>query len=95
MRPPTSSTRSPDTTLFRSVEAFLDADAIRSVTIDGRRELAPVAEQGYVAFVDPSGGSRDSFTLAIAHAEESAAVLDAVREVRPPFSPGEIGRAHV
>ena len=76
----------------RDVEAFLDAEAIRAVTVTGRRELAPVAEQGYVAFVDPSGGSYDSFTLAIAHSEMDAAVLDAVREVRPPFSPdGVVG----
>ena len=41
----------------------------------------------YVAFVDPSGGSADSMTLAIAHKVDDRAVLDAVREVRPPFSP--------
>ena len=43
-----------------------------------------------VAFTDPSGGSQDSFTLAIAHAEKDLAVLDAVREVRPPFSPDHV-----
>jgi hypothetical protein len=36
---------------------------------------------------DPSGGSADSFTLAIAHREGDRGVLDCVREVRPPFSP--------
>ena len=43
----------------------------------------------YFAFVDPSGGSGDSFTLAIGHHERRGdlAILDAVREVRPPFSP--------
>ena len=39
----------------------------------------------YVGFADPSGGSADSMTLAIAHAEGERAVLDAVREVKPPF----------
>ena len=34
---------------------------------------------------DPSGGSSDSMTLAIAHRENGSAVLDAIREVRPPF----------
>lgn len=71
----------------RDVEAFLDPEAIRAVTVAGRRELAPEDERWYVAFVDPSGGSQDSFTIAIAHAEGDAAVLDAVREIRPPFSP--------
>jgi hypothetical protein len=46
----------------------------------------------YVAFVDPAGGSgADSMTLAIAHATRREgrvmAVLDAIAEWRPPFSP--------
>lgn len=71
----------------RDVEAFLDADAIRAVTMQDRREQPPQSGIRYVAFVDPSGGSQDSFTLAIAHADNETAILDAVREVRPPFSP--------
>ncbi len=53
----------------------------------GRRELPPVDGVSYVGFIDPSGGSQDAMTLAIAHREDDYAVLDAVREVRPPFSP--------
>jgi hypothetical protein len=46
----------------------------------------------YRAFVDVAGGSgADSMTLAVAHAEPrgdaSVAMLDLLREVRPPFSP--------
>jgi hypothetical protein len=74
----------------RDVEAFLDAEAIRAATIGGRRELPPVDGLRYVAFVDPSGGSGDSFTLAIAHREQERAVLDLVRERRPPFSPDDV-----
>jgi hypothetical protein len=45
----------------------------------------------YAAFVDPSGGSSDSMTVAIAHRDRGGrAVLDAVRERRPPFSPDEV-----
>jgi hypothetical protein len=44
--------------------------------------------------VDPSGGSADSFTLAIAHTErrgdQSVEVLDVVRDVKPPFSPESV-----
>ena len=43
----------------------------------------------YTAFVDPSGGSADSFNLAIARIDRHTkrGVLDAIRERRPPFSP--------
>jgi len=41
-------------------------------------------------FTDPSGGSADSFTLAIGHRQDDVAVVDAVREVRPPFSPENV-----
>ena len=71
----------------RDIEAFLTREALEAVVVPGRRELPPIAGQRYVAFVDPSGGSSDSMTLAIAHKENGSAVLDAVREVRPPFSP--------
>ena len=43
----------------------------------------------YVAFADPSGGQRDSFTAAIAHDESGTAVLDCLIEVKSPASPSE------
>ena len=48
----------------------------------------------YTAFVDPSGGSADSMTLAIAHRDSATkrVVLDAVRERRPPFSPDQVAQ---
>jgi hypothetical protein len=49
--------------------------------------LAPIPRISYHAFVDPSGGSSDSMTLAIAHKEGERVILDLVREWRPPFSP--------
>jgi hypothetical protein len=74
----------------RDVEAFLDPEALRAVIFPDRRELPPLSDVRYVAFVDPSGGSQDSFTMAVAHAEGDLAVLDALRERRPPFSPDSI-----
>ena len=54
----------------------------------GCYELAPMPGVVYSAFVDPSGGSFDSFGLAIAHrTDDGHGVLDAVREIRPPFNP--------
>ena len=76
---------------FRSdIETFLGREAIEACTISGRLELPPQSRVRYIAFTDPSGGSADSFTLAIAHTEGQTAVLDLVREVRPPFSPDAV-----
>jgi hypothetical protein len=79
---------------FRNdIDSFVTREAIRGVTVSGRRELLPVGSGvSYVGFVDPSGGSADSMTMAIAHREKEVAVLDCVREVRPPFSPEEVTR---
>ena len=60
---------------------------IEKAVIPGRLELPRVAGFRYHAFLDPSGGSADSFTLAVAHREGDRAVLDHLAEVRPPFSP--------
>lgn len=67
---------------------FVSRAAVDVVVVPGRIELPPAAGAVYVAFVDPSGGSSDSMTLAIAHLDKNGrAILDAVRERRPPFSP--------
>jgi hypothetical protein len=76
---------------FRSdVESFVSRDAIEACVAIGVRERAPVPDITYAAFVDPSGGSADSFTLAIGHRQDTTVVIDAVREVRPPFSPESV-----
>jgi hypothetical protein len=76
---------------FRTdVEMLFSREAIRAVTIGNRFELPPVSGVSYSAFCDPSGGSADSMTLAISHMEGDTAVLDAVREVQPPFSPENV-----
>ena len=65
-------------------------EAVEAAVVPERRELPPLESAPYRAFVDPSGGSQDSMTLAVAHREEGRAVLDLVREVRPPFSPESV-----
>jgi hypothetical protein len=78
---------------FRTdVAAFVDREAVEAVTVLGRRELPPASNQSYVAFVDPSGGSQDAFTLAIAYLDPDTGivVLAAVREIRAPFSPSQV-----
>jgi hypothetical protein len=77
---------------FRTdIESFIGPDVLDAIVVPGRHELPPAAGVKYVAFIDPAGGSGgDSFTLAIAHAEGDVAILDAVRETRPPFSPDAV-----
>jgi len=97
---------------FRAdLEMLLSREAVQACVVPGCRELPPSTRHKYFAFTDPSGGSSDSMTLAIAHRERAERkfgsqqgsnrikeadddnwhiVLDAVREVRPPFSPEQV-----
>jgi hypothetical protein len=77
---------------FRTdIESFLAREVLEAVVTTGVRERQPQSSVRYTAFVDPSGGSSDSFTLAIAHREGGdVAVLDLIREAKPPFSPETI-----
>lgn len=69
------------------VEEFVSIEAVEAVTSD-ERERSYLSEFRYHAFVDCSGGSgTDSYTLGIGHVENGVSVLDALREVKPPFSP--------
>ena len=80
---------------FRSdVGSFLDAELIDRAIEKGRRERPPQDRFRYVAFTDPSGGSHDSFTLGIAHAERDRYVLDVCRAVKPPFDPSSVVREY-
>jgi hypothetical protein len=74
---------------FRSdIETFVGREIIDGAIIPGRHELPPMSGVVYTAFCDPSGGSSDSMTFAVAHRDrEGNAILDVVRERRPPFSP--------
>lgn len=76
----------------RDLEAFVSQEVIDAVVVEGRHELPWVPEIFYQAFVDPSGGSQDSMTLAISHHENGRAILDCVREVVPPFSPDAVAK---
>ena len=75
------------------ISAFVTRDAVEACVAPEVFERARVPGVKYAAFVDPSGGASDSMTLAIVHSQlsedkkRSIAVLDAVREIRAPFSP--------
>ena len=53
----------------RDIARFVDPAVVEAAVVPGRRELPRVAGVRYCAFADPSGGSSDSFTLAVAHRE--------------------------
>ncbi len=76
---------------FRSdLETFVPREVVDDAVPPGVHELPYNSNYRYVAFTDPSGGSKDSFTLAIAHNEEGKAVLDCIAEHKPPFSPDAV-----
>jgi hypothetical protein len=76
---------------FRSdVETFVSIEVVQGVLMHGRLELPP-GPGIYHAFCDPSGGSSDSMTLAITHRQsDGITVLDAVRDLKAPFSPESV-----
>ena len=70
--------------------AFVDRAVVEGCVVSGRRELPPLRDVRYQGFVDPSGGSSDSMTLAIGHLDKERIILDAIRERIPPFSPESV-----
>ena len=75
------------------VQGFLTIETVRRCT-DPVRERPPERKWNFVAFTDVSGGSADSFTLAIAHMEGRNAVIDCVRERVPPFPPEQVAEEY-
>jgi hypothetical protein len=83
----------------KDIETYVTNEILDGIIIPGRAELPQSRTVSkYFAFVDPSGGTSDSMTLAIAHRQLSydegklvkTIVLDKLVEVAPkngPFSP--------
>jgi hypothetical protein len=77
---------------FRSdVQQFVSRAVVEGCVSHHVFERQPIANMTYHAFVDPSGGSSDSMTLAISHREPNGViVIDCLRERRAPFSPDAV-----
>jgi hypothetical protein len=76
---------------FRSdLSAAFSPESLEACTIKGRDELPASPLIQYQAFVDPSGGKVDSFTVSIGHKENAKAVIDLVKAWFPPFDPGVV-----
>jgi hypothetical protein len=71
------------------VESFVSLDMVMRAVDKGVVERLPKRGIDYFGFIDPAMGNAggDSYTLAIGHMEGEVAVLDALRECVPPFSP--------
>ncbi|RZS82056.1 hypothetical protein EV217_2869 [Phyllobacterium myrsinacearum] len=73
---------------FRTdVETLLVREVVEAAVDEGVTERARALSTKYYGFVDPSGGSSDSMTMAIAHKDGTRAVIDKVVEKKPPYSP--------
>ena len=74
---------------FRSdISGWLPLETIEAAVDPGVTVRPPRRDFQYTGFIDPSGGSKDSFTCAVAHLEDDdIAVLDALLEISAPFDP--------
>jgi hypothetical protein len=78
---------------FRSdVETFVSVEIVDAAVTRGMVVRPLLSNLSYRGFVDPSGGSSDSMTMAISHREGDRFVLDLVLERKPPFSPEAVVR---
>ena len=72
---------------WTDISAFVSQEVIDGCVAYGVFEMPPAAGVSYLGFVDPSGGASDAMTLAIAHRVGDMVILDAAREIQPPFNP--------
>jgi hypothetical protein len=87
-RDPASASGEYDANFRSDIAAFVDLEVLQSCVPDNLFEIPPASNVHYAAFADPSGGSSDSMTLAIAHRDpDGVLVLDCVRETLAPFQP--------
>jgi hypothetical protein len=77
---------------FRTdVESYISRDVVEAAIVGGRHELLRAEGVRYFGFTDPSGGSSDSMTLAIAHLGDGGRmIVDAMRERCAPFNPDDV-----
>lgn len=75
---------------FRSdIEQFISRETVEGCVTRDVSVRPPLSSVSYRAFVDPSGGSSDSMTLAVAHREDNHVIIDCVLEKKAPFHPDQ------
>jgi hypothetical protein len=77
---------------FRTdAELLVSLSVLEAATMRGRHAVPRVPSVEYVAFVDPSGGSSDEMTLAVAsRTAAGVAVVHALEAVAAPFNPDDV-----
>jgi hypothetical protein len=76
---------------FRTdIEGFITQEAVAACVDTNVFERPYARRNTYRAFVDPSGGSNDSFVLAISHKENETSVIDVIRERKAPCEPQNV-----
>ena len=85
--------KAPTRTMNPSVpQSFISREIVDAAVMLNRYVLPRIEGAGYVAFVDPSGGSVDSMTLAVSHMQNNKVILDCCLERKPPFNPNSIAK---
>ena len=78
---------------FRNdIAGFVTREVAEACVSAGVFERGRLDGVSYYGFCDPSGGSSDSMTMAIAHAEGERILIDLIREAKPPFSPESVAQ---
>lgn len=73
------------------ISSLYAAQDVEAAMVPGRGDLPKAPRVRYFAFVDPSGGRRDSAALAIAHsALDGRIIVDLTKEIKAPHQPGEV-----
>lgn len=72
------------------IAGFVQREVVEACISSRVFERGKLHGESYSAFVDPSGGSSDSMTMAIGHVEDGRIIVDCIREARPPFSPEQV-----
>jgi hypothetical protein len=68
--------------------AYLSREIVESAVDTGVAVRPPRPGVSYVGFVDAaSGAGKDSYAVAIGHAEGDQAIIDCAHEIKPPFNP--------
>jgi hypothetical protein len=69
------------------ISGWVSRELLEACVDRGVLARPPRAGVRYACFIDPSGGAKDSYAAAVSHAEANTAVLDALVEIKAPFSP--------
>jgi Terminase large subunit, ATPase domain len=73
------------------LQSFIIPEAVESCIDRGVYERSPEPLTTYFSFIDPSGGSKDSMTLCVAHLQNNdLIIIDCIRERKAPFSPSDV-----